>query len=193
MGDRQVHPARRVFLSYLVKRSDEVVAVDALRLAGSLEGSVSELDLSFEELPIGGIALDLVGIPLSEETLIKARSQMLFSSELLDGTNSSFLIFKFLDLTLKWRKCVRPKWDNNPKHLKPITALLQLRTDLEVFSNLRPITVFPQLKMGICNAHPRGFTTNEQGDEVGFCTESYSASEVDHIARVAFDFSLKFI
>ncbi|KAF8049220.1 hypothetical protein N665_2271s0006 [Sinapis alba] len=159
------------------------VAVDALRLAGSLEG----LDLRFEELPIGGAALDLVGVPLPEETLTKAKN----SDAVLLGA-------------VGW-----PKWDNNPKHLKPITALLQLRAGLEVFSNLRPITVFPQLVNstylrketaegvdlmiireltgGIYNAHPRGFTTNEQGDEVGFCTESYSASEVDHIARVAFD------
>ena len=50
------------------------VAVDALPLAGSLEGSVSRLDLSFEELPIGGVALDLVRIPLSEETLTKAKN-----------------------------------------------------------------------------------------------------------------------
>ncbi|KAJ4909021.1 hypothetical protein Rs2_03642 [Raphanus sativus] len=159
------------------------VAVDALRLAGSLEG----LDLRFEELPIGGVALDLVGVPLPEETLTKAKN----SDAVLLGA-------------VGW-----PKWDNNPKHLKPITALLQLRAGLEVFSNLRPITVFPQLvdstflrkdtaegvdlmiirelTGGIYNAHPRGFTTNEQGDEVGFCTESYSATEVDRIARVAFD------
>ncbi|KAG2313701.1 hypothetical protein Bca52824_025258 [Brassica carinata] len=159
------------------------VAVEALRLAGSLEG----LDLRFEELPIGGAALDLVGVPLPEETLRKAKQ----SDAVLLGA-------------VGW-----PKWDDNPKHLKPITALLQLRAGLEVFSNLRPITVFPQLvdstylrkdtaegvdlmiirelTGGIYNAHPRGFTTNEQGDEVGFCTESYSASEVDHIARVAFD------
>ncbi|CAH8360334.1 unnamed protein product [Eruca vesicaria subsp. sativa] len=159
------------------------IAVEALRLAGSLEG----IDLRFEELPIGGAALDLVGVPLPEETLRKAKE----SDAVLLGA-------------VGW-----PKWDNNPKHLKPITALLQLRAGLEVFSNLRPITVFPQLvdstylrkdtaegvdlmiirelTGGIYNAHPRGFTTNEQGDEVGFCTESYSASEVDHIARVAFD------
>ncbi|KAL0826232.1 hypothetical protein Bca101_049909 [Brassica carinata] len=142
------------------------VAVDGLRLAGSLEG----LDLRFEELLIGGVALELVGVPLPEETLRKAKQ----SDAVLLGA-------------VGWH----------------------LRAGLEVFSNLRPITVFPQLvdstylrkdtpegvdimiirelTGGIYNAHPRGFTTNEQGDEVGFCTESYSASEVDHIARVAFD------
>ncbi|KAG2282203.1 hypothetical protein Bca4012_050731 [Brassica carinata] len=167
------------------------VAVDGLRLAGSLEG----LDLRFEELLIGGVALELVGVPLPEETLRKAKQS---DAVLLGAVGWHVLII--VDL---------PKWDNSPKHLKPITALLQLRAGLEVFSNLRPITVFPQLvdstylrkdtpegvdimiirelTGGIYNAHPRGFTTNEQGDEVGFCTESYSASEVDHIARVAFD------
>ncbi|KAF2536099.1 hypothetical protein F2Q68_00019142 [Brassica cretica] len=83
------------------------VAVDALRLAGSPEG----------------VALDLVEIPLSEETLTKAKN----SDVVLLGA-------------VGW-----PKWDNNPKHLKPITALFQLRTGLEVFSNLRPIIVFPQV------------------------------------------------
>ncbi|XP_006301906.2 3-isopropylmalate dehydrogenase 2, chloroplastic [Capsella rubella] len=159
------------------------VAVEVLRLAGSLEG----IYFSFEELPIGGVALDLVGVPLPGETLTRAKQ----SDAVLLGA-------------VGW-----PKWDNNPKHLKPITALLQLRAALEVFANLRPITVLPQLVNstylrketaegvdlliireltgGIYNAHPRGFTTNEQGEEIGFCTESYSASEVDHIARVAFN------
>lgn len=121
------------------------VAVDALRLAASLEGSFRSirvdffefckktkdscmytgLDLRFEELPIGGVALDLVGVPLPEETLTKAKN----SDAVLLGA-------------VGW-----PKWDNNRKHLKPITALLQLRAGLEVFSNLRPITVFPQVSL----------------------------------------------
>lgn len=29
--------------------------------------------MSFEELPIGGVALDLVGVPLPEETLTRAK------------------------------------------------------------------------------------------------------------------------
>ncbi|CAA7026927.1 unnamed protein product [Microthlaspi erraticum] len=159
------------------------VAVDALRLVGSLEG----LEFTFEELPIGGVALDLVGVPLPEETLRRAKQ----SDAVLLGA-------------VGW-----PQWDDQPKHLKPITGLLQLRAGLEVFSNLRPIRVFPQLigstclrtetvqgvdlmiirelTGGIYNAQPRGFTTNEKGEEVGFSTESYSSSEVDHIARVAFE------
>lgn len=41
---------------------------------------------------------------------------------------------------------VRYKWDNNEKHLKPETGLLQLRKGLKVFANLRPATVLPQVK-----------------------------------------------
>lgn len=163
------------------------VAVDALRLAGSLEG----FDFSFQEFPIGGVALDLVGVPLPEETLAAAKQ----SDAVLLGA-------------VGW-----PKWDTYPKHLKPVTGLIQLRSALEVFANFRPITVLPQLADstylrkesidgvdlmiireltgGIYNGKPRGFTTNEQGDEVGFCTEIYSASEIDHIARVAFEAAKK--
>lgn len=39
----------------------------------------------------------------------------------------------------------RYKWDNNEKHLKPETGLLQLRSGLKVFANLRPASVLPQV------------------------------------------------
>ena len=38
------------------------------------------------------------------------------------------------------------KWDNNEKHLKPETGLLQLRAGLGVFANLRPAAVLPQVQ-----------------------------------------------
>jgi len=37
------------------------------------------------------------------------------------------------------------KWDNNEKHLKPETGLLQLHAGLAVFDNLRPAVVLPQV------------------------------------------------
>lgn len=40
---------------------------------------------------------------------------------------------------------LRYKWDKNEKHLKPETGLLQLRAGLQVFANLRPATVLPQV------------------------------------------------
>ncbi|XP_019090243.1 PREDICTED: 3-isopropylmalate dehydrogenase, chloroplastic-like isoform X2 [Camelina sativa] len=177
------HPCRcgRASFSWITRRSPHQL------LRSTLDSKPKRLELSFEELPIGGKALDLVGVPLPEETLTRAKQ----SDAILLGAAG-------------W-----PKWDDHPKHLKPITGLSQLRAGLDVFSNLRPVRVFPQLigstclrqetvqgvdlmiirelTGGIYNAHPRGFTTNEQGDEVGFCTESYSSTEVDRIARVAFE------
>lgn len=41
----------------------------------------------------------------------------------------------------------RYKWDKNEKHLKPETGLLQLREGLQVFANLRPASVLPQVCM----------------------------------------------
>ncbi|KAH0856791.1 hypothetical protein HID58_085052, partial [Brassica napus] len=153
------------------------VAVDALRLAGSLEGSVSGMP----SMRIGGVALDLVGIPLSEETLTKAKN----SDDVFLGA-------------VGW-----PKWDNNSKHLKLNGAVaasygsrsishrhiivLGMAYGMCSALHLVDLTYYhPRayrrlrlswLKMSIYNAHPRGFTTNEQGDEVGLCTETYSASE----------------
>ncbi|KAF2323089.1 hypothetical protein GH714_033391 [Hevea brasiliensis] len=163
------------------------VAKNVLKLAGSLEG----IEFSFQEMPMGGSALDLVGVPLPEETLSAAKQ----SDAVLLGAIGGY------------------KWDNNAKHLKPETGLLQLREGLEVFANLRPATVLPQLvdastlkkevaegvdvmvvrelTGGIYFGKPRGFGTNESGEEIGFNTEVYAKYEVDRIARVAFETARK--
>ncbi|KAL5226299.1 hypothetical protein ABZP36_014564 [Zizania latifolia] len=47
------------------------------------------------------------------------------------------------------------KWDNNEKHLKPETGLLQIRSGLGVFANLRPAAVLPQFEVkSSCNVIP---------------------------------------
>ncbi|XP_065866491.1 3-isopropylmalate dehydrogenase 2, chloroplastic-like [Euphorbia lathyris] len=163
------------------------VAKNVLKLAGSLEG----IEFSFEEMPMGGSALDVVGVPLPEETLSVAKR----SDAILLGAIGGY------------------KWDNNEKHLKPETGLLQLREGLKVFANLRPATVLPQLvdastlkkeiaegvdvmvvrelTGGIYFGKPRGFGHNESGDEIGFNTEVYAGYEIDRIARVAFETARK--
>lgn len=140
---------------------------------------------------MGGSALDATGVPLPDETLAAARD----SDAVLLGAIGGY------------------KWDNNEKHLKPETGLLQLRAGLRVFANLRPATVLPQLvdastlkkevaegvdimvvrelTGGIYFGKPRGFGTNDNGEETGFNTEVYSASEIDRIARVAFEVARK--
>lgn len=163
------------------------VAKEALSVAGSMEG----IDFRFQEALMGGAALDLVGVPLPDETLTAARD----SDAVLLGAIGGY------------------KWDDNEKHLKPETGLLQLRAGLKVFANLRPAIVLPQLVHsstlkkevaegvdimvvreltgGIYFGKPRGFGTNEDGDDIGFNTEVYSTSEINRIVRVAFEIARK--
>ncbi|KAB2008222.1 hypothetical protein ERO13_D10G078300v2 [Gossypium hirsutum] len=163
------------------------VAKNVLKLVGSLEG----IEFSFQEMPMGGAALDLTGVPLPEETLSAAQR----ADAVLLGAIGGY------------------KWDKNEKLLKPETGLLQLREGLKVFANLRPATVLPQLvdsstlkkdvaegvdlivvrelTGGIYFGKPRGFGTNEKGEDIGFNTEVYSTHEIDRIARVAFEIARK--
>ncbi|KAK9054904.1 hypothetical protein SSX86_025983 [Deinandra increscens subsp. villosa] len=163
------------------------VAKKVLNLAGSLEG----VEFKFKEMPMGGAALDLTGVPLPEETLNTAKE----SDAVLLGAIGGY------------------KWDKNEKHLKPETGLLQLREGLKVFANLRPASVLPELvdastlkkevaegvdlmvvrelTGGIYFGKPRGFGTNENGEEIGFNTEVYAAYEIDRIARIAFETARK--
>ncbi|KAF7012537.1 hypothetical protein CFC21_026719 [Triticum aestivum] len=167
----------------------EVVAVakDVLSVAGSKEG----VELRYQEMLMGGAALDAAGVPLPDETLAAARA----SDAILLGAIGGY------------------KWDNNEKHLKPETGLLNIRAGLGVFANLRPATVLPQLvdastlkkevaegvdimvvrelTGGIYFGKPRGFGTNDKGEETGFNTEIYSVAEIDRIARVAFEVARK--
>ncbi|KAG6519754.1 hypothetical protein ZIOFF_023262 [Zingiber officinale] len=194
------------------------VAKDVLSLAGSFEGvksnekihsfslasmissnkcisfvllSYAGIEFRFREVPIGGSALDSVGVPLPEETLTAAKE----SDAVLLGAIGGY------------------KWDANEKHLKPETGLLQLRAGLGVFANLRPATVLSQLvdsstlkkevaegvdimvvrelTGGIYFGNPRGFGYNERGEDIGFNTEIYSVPEIDRIARVAFEVARK--
>ncbi|XP_077244584.1 3-isopropylmalate dehydrogenase, chloroplastic-like [Tasmannia lanceolata] len=163
------------------------VAKDVLTLIGSQEG----IKFEYDEMPVGGAALDLAGVPLPDQTLAVAKR----SDAVLLGAIGGY------------------KWDKNEKHLKPETGLLQLRAGLRVFANLRPATVLPQLvdsstlkkevaegvdimvvrelTGGIYFGKPRGFGTDEKGEDIGFNTEVYSTSEIDRIARIAFETARK--
>ena len=99
-----------------------------------------------------------------------------------------------------------PEFDQAPRERRPETALLQLRQDLGVFANLRPAKVWPgmeegsslrpelikdldllivrELTGGLYYGEPRGRT--DDGLEA-FNTMRYSRSEIERIARVAFE------
>ncbi|KAL9238568.1 hypothetical protein vseg_012969 [Gypsophila vaccaria] len=163
------------------------VAKDVLHLASSLQG----IELKYQEMPFGGAAYDLSGVPLPEETLSVAKQ----SDAILLGAIGGY------------------KWDKLEKKLKPETGLLQLRLGLDVFANLRPAKVMPQLvdcstlkrevaegvdlmvvrelTSGIYFGEPRGFSVNVKGEEIGYNTEVYSVPQIDRIARVAFEAARK--
>lgn len=72
----------------------------------------------------GGIAIDETGTPLPEETLEKCKQA---DAVLLGAVGG-------------------PKWDSNPKELRPETGLLGIRKALGLFSNIRPAVIFDCLK-----------------------------------------------
>ncbi|MCD1259399.1 3-isopropylmalate dehydrogenase [Paenibacillus athensensis] len=77
-----------------------------------------------EHALFGGIAIDEKGTPLPEDTLQICKSA---DAVLLGAVGG-------------------PKWDNNPKELRPETGLLGIRKALGLFSNIRPAVIFDCLK-----------------------------------------------
>ena len=140
---------------------------------------------------IGGAAVDATGGPLPEETLSLAKS----SDAILFGAVGG------------------PKWDSLTRLLRPETGLLQLRSELDLFCNLRPATIFPvlatssslkrelvedldlmilrELTGGIYFGEPRGIKENEDGVRVGFNSMVYSETEIERLAITAHDIAMK--
>lgn len=145
------------------------------------------LGLAFETALVGGAAIDETGVPLPEATLSKARE----ADAILLGAVGG------------------PKWDALEMAKRPEKGLLGLRSNLELFANLRPAILYPQLASasslkpevvsgldimivreltgGIYFGEPRGVRELENGERQGFNTYVYSESEIRRIGRVAFE------
>ncbi|MDH5649671.1 MAG: 3-isopropylmalate dehydrogenase [Gammaproteobacteria bacterium] len=145
------------------------------------------LDISIEQALVGGSAYDKYGKPLPDETLALARNA---DAVLLGAVGG-------------------PRWDNLEPGLRPEKALLGLRYELKLFSNLRPAILYPQLANastlkpevvaglnimivreltgGIYFGEPRGVRQLENGEKQGYNTLVYSESEIERIARSAFE------
>ena len=163
------------------------IAVDVLKVIGKQ----FNLDFIFQEALIGGAAIEATGQPLPEETLITARN----SNAVLLAAIGGY------------------KWDNLPRSQRPETGLLAIREGLGLFANLRPATVFPQLvdasslkrevvegvdimvvrelTGGIYFGQPKGIFETETGEKRGVNTMAYRESEIDRIAKVAFEIARK--
>jgi 3-isopropylmalate dehydrogenase len=102
-----------------------------------------------------------------------------------------------------------PKWDALDFALKPERGLLRLRKEMDLFANLRPAIVFDalaeastlktelvagldimiirELTGGVYFGEPRGIETLADGSRRGVNTHVYTTSEIQRVARVAFD------
>lgn len=157
-----------------------------------LEAAQAAFDLKVEvkEALVGGAAYDAEGDPLPETTLAQARE----ADAILFGSIGG------------------PKWEAIERDKRPERGLLRLRSSLELFANLRPAMLFPQLADasslkpeivagldilivreltgGIYFGQPRGIR-EENGERVGFNTYVYRESEMRRIGRVAFNLAMK--
>ena len=144
------------------------------------------LGLNTEHCLIGGAAIDATGEPLPDETLAKAKQ----SDAVLLGAVGG------------------PKWDALPMDKRPEKGLLKIRAGMDLFANLRPALLYPELASastlkeevvsgldllivreligGIYFGEPRGIE-GELGQRVGFNTDRYSEPEIERIGRIAFD------
>jgi len=149
--------------------------------------SVTEgFNLKYEEMLLGGAAIDETGVPLPDETIqgVKKCDAVLFGA--IGG----------------------PNWDNLERHLRPESGLLGLRKEMGTFANLRPAMVYDELVNasslkpaviqgvdimvvreltgGIYFGQPR-----ELHEDRAFNTMIYTREEVQRIAVVAFDIAMK--
>ncbi len=149
------------------------------------------LEFEFQEALIGGAAIDATGNPLPPETLDICRQ----SDAVLLAAIGGY------------------KWDNLPREQRPETGLLGIRAGLGLFANLRPATILPQLidasslkrevvegvdimvvrelTGGIYFGQPKGVFASETGEQRGVNTMAYRESEIDRIAKVAFETAQK--
>ncbi len=149
------------------------------------------LQVETETALVGGCAYDAEGHPLPESTLKVCHA----ADAILLGAVGG------------------PQYDTLPREHRPETGLLGLRAEFELFSNLRPAILYPELADasslkpelvagldlmivreltgGIYFGKPRGIETNANGEREGFNTQRYSESEVARIARSAFDIAMK--
>ena len=149
------------------------------------------LDVILEQGLLGGCAVDALGAPYPEQTQRQARA----ADAILLGAVGG------------------PKWEQIERPLRPERGLLAIRADLELFANLRPALLYPQLASAsalkpeivagldilivrelngdIYFGQPRGIRKLDTGEREGFNTMRYSSSEIERIARVAFEAARK--
>lgn len=85
-------------------------------------------EFCYTELLMGGASIDVHGIPLTEEALETARNS---DSVLLGSVGGNV---------------GNSAWYDRPPHERPEAGLLALRKGLQLFANIRPAYLYPELK-----------------------------------------------
>jgi len=170
----------------------EIVA-QAVKVLKAL--STDGLKIEMEQAPIGGAGYDAARDPLPEATLKLAREA---DAVLLGAVGG-------------------PQYDRLDRPLRPERGLLRIRKELNLFANLRPALLYPELASAsslkpevvsgldlmivreltgdVYFGQPRGIelrpSPNGGSERVGFNTMLYAESEVRRVAQVAFGIAMK--
>ena len=143
---------------------------------------------NFDERKLGGASIDAFGVPLTEETLAACNA----ADAVLMGSVGG------------------PKWDGVEAARRPEKGLLALRKGMQVFANLRPCTIHPQLA-GACPLRPDiiaqpidimilreltgdiYFGKRWRAEDRKAATDemAYSEMEVERLARIGFEMAMK--
>ncbi|MDP3584950.1 MAG: 3-isopropylmalate dehydrogenase [Thiobacillus sp.] len=170
----------------------EIVA-QAVKVLEVLKADGAKIEM--ETAPIGGAGYDVAGDPLPEATLKLARAA---DAVLLGAVGG-------------------PQYDTLDRPLRPERGLLRIRKELNLFANLRPALLYPELAGAsslkpevvsgldlmivreltgdVYFGQPRGIEVRPSptggSERVGFNTMLYSESEVRRVAHVAFGIAMK--
>jgi len=145
---------------------------------------------NYSEVDIGGCSIDKNGAPITDEGLETAKT----SDAVLLGAVGG------------------PKWEKVDPCVRPEKALLEVRSELGLFANLRPTKLFTQLAAAsplradiigggidlmIVRELTGGIyfgkreTVTENGEKTATDCMTYSESEIERIGRVAFESAMK--
>jgi 3-isopropylmalate dehydrogenase len=160
------------------------IITQALKVIDCLNADFN-LDMTLEHGLVGGSAYDETGSPLPQATLDVAHE----CDSILLGAVGGY------------------QWESLARDLRPERGLLGLRAEMDLFSNLRPAILYPQLASastlkkevvsgldlmivrelvgGIYFGKPRGIEVRD-GQKYGFNTATYYESEIRRIGHSAF-------
>ena len=151
-------------------------------------------EIKFTDILMGGASIDATGVPLTEEAIATAKAaDAVLMGSIGGDTNTS-------------------PWYKLPPQLRPEAGLLKIRKVLNLFANLRPAVLYPELR-GACplkeEISVKGFdllimreltgglyfgerkTYEENGEKKAVDTLTYSETEIRRIAIKAFDIARK--